>query len=170
MSDLTMTTIALLLASNVFMTLAWYGHLNYKSKPLWLVIVASWGIAFIEYCHRVLPGCARQPLGARPIQRCRTQDDPRSYHLDRICGFLRVRPQGAARLAAWRWLHTDRGRRRVRVCGASIGPGIDFRICTSRSCCRRDHGNKRRKSRCCRAGREHPRRAHRGPGLWHRRH
>jgi uncharacterized protein len=48
-----MTTIALLLASNVFMTLAWYGHLNYKSAPLWIVILASWGIALIEYCFAV---------------------------------------------------------------------------------------------------------------------
>ena len=45
--------IVLLLASNVFMTLAWYGHLNYKSKPLILVILVSWGIAFIEYCLAV---------------------------------------------------------------------------------------------------------------------
>ncbi len=45
--------IALLLASNVFMTLAWYGHLNFKSSPLWLVIIVSWGIAFIEYCLAV---------------------------------------------------------------------------------------------------------------------
>jgi uncharacterized protein len=45
--------IILLLGSNVFMTLAWYGHLNYKSKPLWLVILASWGIALIEYCLAV---------------------------------------------------------------------------------------------------------------------
>jgi uncharacterized protein len=42
-------TIALLLASNVFMTFAWYGHLNYKSAPLWTVILISWGIAFFEY-------------------------------------------------------------------------------------------------------------------------
>lgn len=45
--------IALLLASNVFMTLAWYGHLNFKSSPLWLVVIVSWGIAFIEYCLAV---------------------------------------------------------------------------------------------------------------------
>lgn len=45
--------IALLLASNVFMTLAWYGHLNFKSSPLWLVVVVSWCIAFIEYCLAV---------------------------------------------------------------------------------------------------------------------
>jgi uncharacterized protein len=42
-----------LLVSNVFMTLAWYGHLNFKGTPLWLVIAASWGIAFFEYCIAV---------------------------------------------------------------------------------------------------------------------
>ncbi|HXF09678.1 MAG TPA: DMT family protein [Desulfuromonadaceae bacterium] len=41
--------ILLLVASNVFMTFAWYGHLKYKDKPLLLVILASWGIAFFEY-------------------------------------------------------------------------------------------------------------------------
>jgi uncharacterized protein len=45
--------IALLVCSNVFMTLAWYGHLNFKAKPLFLVVLASWGIAFIEYCLAV---------------------------------------------------------------------------------------------------------------------
>jgi uncharacterized protein (DUF486 family) len=45
--------IVLLVASNVFMTLAWYGHLKYKSAPLFFVILASWGIAFIEYCLAV---------------------------------------------------------------------------------------------------------------------
>jgi uncharacterized protein len=47
------TPVLLLLASNVFMTLAWYGHLKYKSAPLTLVILASWGIAFVEYCLAV---------------------------------------------------------------------------------------------------------------------
>lgn len=45
--------IALLLASNVFMTFAWYGHLKYQSSPLWLAVLASWGIAFFEYCLAV---------------------------------------------------------------------------------------------------------------------
>ncbi|MFG1478175.1 DMT family protein [Xanthobacter sp. V4C-4] len=45
--------IVLLVASNVFMTFAWYGHLKYKSSPLLLAIVASWGIAFFEYCLAV---------------------------------------------------------------------------------------------------------------------
>jgi uncharacterized protein (DUF486 family) len=41
--------IVLLSCSNVFMTFAWYGHLKFKSKPLLLVILASWGIALFEY-------------------------------------------------------------------------------------------------------------------------
>lgn len=45
--------IVLLCASNVFMTLAWYGHLKFKSSPLFLAILVSWGIAFIEYCLAV---------------------------------------------------------------------------------------------------------------------
>jgi uncharacterized protein (DUF486 family) len=45
--------IVLLLASNVFMTLAWYGHLGHKHQPLIVVILVSWGIAFIEYCLAV---------------------------------------------------------------------------------------------------------------------
>ena len=43
----------LLLASNAFMTVAWYGHLRFKKAPLIVAIVASWGIAFFEYCLQV---------------------------------------------------------------------------------------------------------------------
>jgi uncharacterized protein len=46
-------TIALLFASNVFMTAAWYGHLRFKDAPLWKAILVSWGIAFFEYCLQV---------------------------------------------------------------------------------------------------------------------
>ncbi len=45
--------IALLLVSNVFMTFAWYGHLKFTDRPLWLAIAASWGIALAEYCFAV---------------------------------------------------------------------------------------------------------------------
>jgi len=45
--------ILLLVASNVFMTLAWYGHLKFTSSPLWIVTLASWGIAFFEYVLQV---------------------------------------------------------------------------------------------------------------------
>jgi uncharacterized protein (DUF486 family) len=46
-------TILLLTISNIFMTFAWYGHLKYRSEALWKVILASWGIAFFEYCFQV---------------------------------------------------------------------------------------------------------------------
>src|SRR5262245_5252324 len=45
--------VLLLVASNVFMTFAWYGHLRYKASPLWIAVLASWGIALIEYCLAV---------------------------------------------------------------------------------------------------------------------
>ena len=46
--------LSLLACSNVFMTFAWYAHLkNLGSKPLWIAILASWAIAFFEYCLQV---------------------------------------------------------------------------------------------------------------------
>jgi uncharacterized protein len=46
-------TIALLLVSNIFMTIAWYGHLRFRQTALWTVVVISWMIAFFEYCFQV---------------------------------------------------------------------------------------------------------------------
>lgn len=52
-------TIGLLICSNVFMTLAWYGHLKFKDMGTFanigvpLIILISWGIAFFEYCFQV---------------------------------------------------------------------------------------------------------------------
>jgi uncharacterized protein (DUF486 family) len=48
-----MLTIVLLILSNVFMTVAWYGHLKHRDVALWKVILVSWGIAFFEYCLQV---------------------------------------------------------------------------------------------------------------------
>ncbi|OQA81048.1 MAG: hypothetical protein BWY32_00553 [bacterium ADurb.Bin243] len=48
-----MKAIVLLTVSNVFMTFAWYGHLKYKTSPLWTAIIVSWLIAFVEYCFQV---------------------------------------------------------------------------------------------------------------------
>ena len=42
--------IGLLVLSNVFMTFAWYGHLKVDDRPIWLLVLASWGLAFFEYC------------------------------------------------------------------------------------------------------------------------
>jgi uncharacterized protein (DUF486 family) len=48
-----MITALLLVISNIFMTLAWYGHLKFKDQPLWVVIAASWALAFFEYLFQV---------------------------------------------------------------------------------------------------------------------
>ena len=48
-----MKTAGLLICSNIFMTIAWYGHLKYRDRPLILAIAASWMIAFLEYCFQV---------------------------------------------------------------------------------------------------------------------
>ena len=45
-----MLTVVLLTLSNVFMTVAWYGHLKFRDSPMFKVIMISWGIAFFEYC------------------------------------------------------------------------------------------------------------------------
>jgi len=45
--------IALLVGSNAFMNAAWYGHLKFKTAPIWIAILVSWGIAFFEYCLQV---------------------------------------------------------------------------------------------------------------------
>ncbi|WP_281262243.1 DMT family protein [Acuticoccus kandeliae] len=45
--------ILLLCASNIFMTVAWYGHLKFHHTSLWVVVLVSWGIAFFEYCLAV---------------------------------------------------------------------------------------------------------------------
>ncbi len=50
----TLRTVLLLTASNVFMTYAWYGHLRtLRDRPLWVAVLASWGIAFFEYVLQV---------------------------------------------------------------------------------------------------------------------
>lgn len=48
-----MKPVILLTISNIFMTIAWYGHLKFKNKPLLIVILISWLIAFVEYCFQV---------------------------------------------------------------------------------------------------------------------
>jgi len=48
-----MKTVLLLVLSNTFMNLAWYGHLKFKDKALWIVILVSWGIALLEYIFQV---------------------------------------------------------------------------------------------------------------------
>jgi uncharacterized protein len=53
MNWLYVAPIGLLFISNVFMSFAWYGQLKFPASPLWLLILASWGIALFEYCFAV---------------------------------------------------------------------------------------------------------------------
>lgn len=49
-----MLPITMLLIANIFMTMAWYGHLkSMQTSPVWMVIITSWAIAFFEYCFQV---------------------------------------------------------------------------------------------------------------------
>lgn len=45
--------VLMLVVSNIFMTIAWYGHLKVEHRALWLIVLVSWGIAFFEYCLAV---------------------------------------------------------------------------------------------------------------------
>ena len=99
--------IALLLASNVFMTLAWYGHLRFKETPLLGVILASWGIAFVEYCLAV-PANRWGNAVYSTAQLKTLQED----HTRRVRHLLGDLSQGAVQLES---------RRRVRVhCAGSV--------------------------------------------------
>ena len=72
--------LVLLLSSNVFMTFAWYGHLKYRSAPIWLAIVASWGIAFFEY----VPDGPRQPDRLCVLYRDAVEDYPGGDYADGV--------------------------------------------------------------------------------------
>ena len=63
-----MITVILLVLSNIFMTIAWYGHLKHKESPLWLAIVVSWLIAFFEYCLQVPANRIGSNQGFAPAQ------------------------------------------------------------------------------------------------------
>jgi uncharacterized protein (DUF486 family) len=62
-----MWTVILLIFSNIFMTIAWYGHLKYRQDALWKVILVSWGIAFFEYLLQV-PANRIGATGFSPVQ------------------------------------------------------------------------------------------------------
>jgi uncharacterized protein (DUF486 family) len=49
----TFYAVGLLACANLFMTVAWYAHLKFKHLPLWQAVLASWGVAFLEYCLQV---------------------------------------------------------------------------------------------------------------------
>src|SRR5437016_8078474 len=95
--------ILLLVGSNLFMTFAWYGHLRFKEVPLAGVIVASWLIAFFEYCMG-----AGEPLGQRGLYPRPTQDHPGGDHASRVRRLLGALSQGAHELELCHRLRLDR--------------------------------------------------------------
>src|SRR5258708_2677480 len=66
--------------SNVFMTFAWYGQLRFPDRPLWIVVLASWGIAFLEYCF-VVPA---NRIGHTVYSAAQIEDDAGDHHADRV--------------------------------------------------------------------------------------
>ena len=68
------TTIALLVGSNTFMTLAWYGHLKHTDRPMWQAILVSWLIALLEYCLMVPANRIGFGAGMTPYQLKITQE------------------------------------------------------------------------------------------------
>jgi len=101
-----MKTIVLLIISNVFMNLAWYGHLKFKSWPLWLAILASWGVALFEYIFQVPANRGGSNEWTVPqlkvLQECIT---PRGLHRNRVRAL-----QLAVKVELLRSLRADRGR------------------------------------------------------------
>jgi uncharacterized protein (DUF486 family) len=106
-----LTPIAVLFVSNVFMTFAWYGHLRYKTAPLALAILASWGIAFFEYCLAVPANrwgsAVYSPVELKTIQEVVT--------LTVFAGFSGALPRRGVPLEPRGRLCADRRRRLLRV-------------------------------------------------------
>lgn len=77
-----MRTVVLLIISNIFMTMAWYGHLKHKADwPLWLAILISWGIAFFEYCFQV----PANRIGYGEFNGYQLKDHPGNHYLGCFC-------------------------------------------------------------------------------------
>jgi uncharacterized protein (DUF486 family) len=106
----------LLACSNVFMTLAWYGHLKFKAIPLVIVILASWGIAFVEYCFAVpanrIGSAVYSPAELKTMQEVIT--------LIVFALFTWIYFRRAAELDARCRLRADRARRDARVPGPAL--------------------------------------------------
>jgi len=108
--------VILLACSNVFMTIAWYGHLKFKSVPLVTVVLVSWGIAFVEYCFAVPANPHRQ----RRLSTGGAQDNPGGHHPHRVRRVHRDLFQGTAEPYAERGVCPDRARRSTGVSRAGL--------------------------------------------------
>ena len=116
--------IVLLVCSNLFMTLAWYGHLKYKSVPLVTVVLVSWGIAFVEYCFAVpsnrIGSAVYSPAELKTIQEVITLVVFAGFYVDLF--------QGAAEPDARCGLRTDRAWRDVGVPRPSMSRAVGVTV------------------------------------------
>ena len=99
-----MRTVILLTISNIFMTFAWYGHLKYRNSPLWKVILASWGIAFFEYCFQV----PANRIGSYEFNSAQLKTIQESYYADGLFCVLDHLPWRYIPLELWRGLRVYR--------------------------------------------------------------
>ena len=106
-----LTPILLLIGSNVFMTLAWYGHLRFKETPLVMVIFVAWGIAFIEYCMAV----PANRFGSAVYTTAQLKTIQEVITLLVFAGFSAALSEGADHLELRDRLCADRRRRLLRV-------------------------------------------------------
>jgi uncharacterized protein (DUF486 family) len=105
----------LLIFSNLFMTIAWYGHLKHPKSPLVLAIVVSWGIAFLEYCFQVPAN--RISYGALTLTQLKILQEV--ITLNRLYGLRARRVRAIAQVELCRKLSLHR--RRGLLCVQSLG-------------------------------------------------
>jgi hypothetical protein len=107
-----MKTILLLICSNIFMTIAWYGHLKYRKAPLLAAIVVSWLIAFAEYCFQVPANRFGHGFS--------TEDHPGSDYSLRVHRFCVVVSRRRRQMEPCGFVPVFGGRRDVCVLGKTI--------------------------------------------------
>ena len=111
-----MKTVLLLICSNVFMTIAWYGHLKYRQAPLFLAIVVSWLIAFAEYCFQV----PANRIGYGEFTAFPVEDYPGSDHALRVCGLRLDLSRGTREMEPCHLISVSRRRRHLRLLGKTV--------------------------------------------------
>ena len=121
LSSAYLTPILLLIGSNVFMTIAWYGHLRFKETPLVTVIFVAWGIAFVEYCMAV----PANRWGSAVYTTAQLKTMQEVITLLGVRGVLGALPERADDLELRDRICADRRRRILRVPRAAVSLNSD---------------------------------------------
>ena len=89
------TVVLLLVGSNAFMTIAWYGHLKYKHVALWMTVLAAWLIALPEYALQV----PANRIGYGQFTATQAEGDPGSHFAERVRGVRLLLFEGSTDVA-----------------------------------------------------------------------